>query len=150
MAITLEQIEAEAVRLHERDCGCRQMDEARWLRHASDKLHWDIGQRTESTTRWVRCTFRRQAFRTEVLREVVAERDRQDAKFGWADATGRPVPGSHLPGADLHAKVSVLTEETGEVGHAVLEGDDENLAEELIQVMAVCLAWLESRQEFGR
>lgn len=81
----------------------------------------------------------------EVWAAIQAERARQDAKFGWAPDTA-----SILPGADVHAKVSVLLEEVGEVAHAVLEHDEPNLEEELVQVAAVCVAWLESRTEFGR
>jgi len=40
-------------------------------------------------------------------------------------------------------KVAVLTEECGEVARAVLEDDDMGLVEELIQVAAVAIAWIE-------
>ncbi len=41
-------------------------------------------------------------------------------------------------------KVMVLTEETGEVARAVMERDPDQLRTELVQVAAVCVAWLES------
>lgn len=45
------------------------------------------------------------------------------------------------------AKLAVLAEEFGEVARAVCERDERNLAEELIQVAAVCVAWLEGMRE---
>lgn len=74
--------------------------------------------------------------RHAIYRDVDRERDRQDDKWGW--------PNDGMAGADQHKKVSILAEEFGEVARAVLEGDLENLAEELVQVAAVCVAWLES------
>lgn len=146
MKITDDMIRAEAVRIHARDCGCRRPDWERWNQHAGYKLRWEVSSGYESTTRWKRCEFARLAFRFEMLVAIDAERDRQDAKFGWfRTGTAR----SHMPSDNLHAKVSVLAEEFGEVANAVLEGDDANLEVELIQVMAVCMAWLESRTEFG-
>jgi NTP pyrophosphatase (non-canonical NTP hydrolase) len=41
-----------------------------------------------------------------------------------------------------HEKVTILAEEVGEVAHAVLEGDTINLADELVQVAAIAVAWL--------
>lgn len=86
--------------------------------------------------------------RDAVLMWVSAEREKQDAKFPgqWAEFSrcfGYPV------GWDLHRMAAlkaqaILAEEAGEVAHAVLEKDDENLKEELIQVAAVAVAWLES------
>jgi NTP pyrophosphatase (non-canonical NTP hydrolase) len=46
--------------------------------------------------------------------------------------------------SSLEHKSTVLLEEVGEVAHAVLENDIENLREELIQVAAVCVAWVET------
>ncbi len=45
----------------------------------------------------------------------------------------------------------VLGEEFGEVCRAVLEGDEANLREELIQVAAVAVAWVEAidRERMG-
>jgi NTP pyrophosphatase (non-canonical NTP hydrolase) len=43
-----------------------------------------------------------------------------------------------------YTKMTVLTEEIGEVAHAILERDQENLKEELVQCAAVILEWLMS------
>lgn len=73
--------------------------------------------------------------RSEVIRLVLEERDRQDAKWGKQDH---------------HDFVwnAILGEEKGEVEKALLEhyhGDDfrERIKEEIIQVAAVAIAWLE-------
>lgn len=81
-----------------------------------------------------------------VFQDIGKERARQDAKWGWDPDDGTSI----MSGPNIHAKVSVLLEEVGEVAHAVLEGDDANLEDELIQVAAVAVAWLESRSEYGR
>lgn len=82
-----------------------------------------------------------------VIDAVIAERERQDRKFGWigSDAT-------ILPGDDDWQKYAVLGEEFGEVGRALLEraiGKDttEHVEEELIQCAAVCVAWVEAARE---
>lgn len=41
------------------------------------------------------------------------------------------------------SKLAVLAEEFGEVARAILERDEVNLREELVQVAAVTIAWLE-------
>jgi hypothetical protein len=41
-------------------------------------------------------------------------------------------------------KVAVLLEEVGEVARAVLDGDLDTLTDELVQVAAVAVAWLEA------
>ena len=41
-------------------------------------------------------------------------------------------------------KAAVLNEECGEVARAVLDRDEDALVNELIQVAAVAVAWLES------
>lgn len=84
---------------------------------------------------------------TDALWSVIEERHRQDAKFGWVGT-----PGSLLPGDDDWAKFAVLGEEVGEVARALIErsfGNDttEHLEEELIQVAAVAVAWVESNRE---
>src|SRR5258708_56706 len=78
---------------------------------------------------------------TGVLWDVVAERRRQDEKFGL-------LPPSILPGKDEWRKLAVLGEEVGEVARAMLETDlgndtQEHVEEELIQVAAVAVAWVE-------
>lgn len=40
-------------------------------------------------------------------------------------------------------RIAILTEEVGEVARALLEVDPENLRDELIQVAAVAVRWLE-------
>lgn len=45
---------------------------------------------------------------------------------------------------DLTVKAAVLAEECGEVSRAVLDADFSGLREELVQVAAVAVAWLES------
>ena len=73
--------------------------------------------------------------RMQVFKLIVAERKRQDEKWNRA-------PGEWLAfSADKHL---VLAEEAGEVAKAILEYDAVNLREELIQVAAVCVAWLEA------
>lgn len=64
---------------------------------------------------------------------ILAERDRQDKLF--------PEQVKNPP-SDLEMN-SVLGEEVGEVCKALNEHDPENLEEELIQVAAVCVKWLE-------
>lgn len=64
------------------------------------------------------------------------ERTRQDGLWGW--------PNAGLGGADPLKKLAILAEEFGEVANAILEQDKANLREELVQVAAVCVAWLES------
>lgn len=68
-----------------------------------------------------------------VFNKIHDERDRQDAK--WGDQ-------SHHP--DLYW-LAILGEEFGEVAKALLEADTEHIYEELIQVAAVCVSWLEGR-----
>lgn len=77
--------------------------------------------------------------RTEVFAAIIAERDRQDRKWG-----------EFRPGEPT--MLAVLTEEVGEVARAML--DDEppaRLREELVQVAAVVVRWLEQdrRREVG-
>lgn len=65
-----------------------------------------------------------------ILREILAERRRQDQKFG----------------KQHHAAERwfvILGEEVGEVAREVYEQNLHALREELIQCAAVCLAWLE-------
>ncbi len=76
-----------------------------------------------------------------IYAEVDAERDRQDEKFGLADP-------SVLSGDNEWKKLAVLGEEYGEIARALLEhsfGADtiEHIEQELVQVAAVAIAWLE-------
>lgn len=68
-----------------------------------------------------------------VLKEVRAERARQDEKWG----SQRLLPDGKW--------LAILTEELGEVAKAVLEHDDGEITKELIQVGAVAVAWAESQ-----
>lgn len=66
----------------------------------------------------------------KVLELVRQERVRQQAKYP---------DDRNLPPLFWHA---ILSEEVGEVARGILEGDHENVKEELIQVAAVAIAWL--------
>ncbi len=66
-----------------------------------------------------------------IFKLIVAERKAQDAR--WGPQTGN---------ADT-VWMTILTEEVGEVAKAVLEREWE-LQDELIQVAAVAVAWLEA------
>lgn len=97
----------------------------------------------------------RASLQSKIAEEVFRERDRQtqlmDAgKFLWTCAST----------TESNArKLAVLAEEFGEVSREVMEqiiaGDkkldtqkfEENLEKELIQVSAVCFAWIESIRE---
>jgi hypothetical protein len=74
--------------------------------------------------------------------EISEERNRQQALWGrehlWGkgDCSSQDVPDT--------VKAIVLGEECGEVARAVLERDDDALIRELVQVAAVCVAWLEA------
>lgn len=74
--------------------------------------------------------------RMQVFTLIEEERKKQDAK--WGDQSGHP---------DWLWQL-ILTEEVGEVSEAILkaeweDGDPDRLKEELIQVAAVTVAWLE-------
>ena len=69
-----------------------------------------------------------------VLWAITDERDRQDNIWGQQDGDDK----TWLP---------ILAEEFGEVARAMLQQDGEasgNLREELVQVAAVCVAWVEA------
>jgi NTP pyrophosphatase (non-canonical NTP hydrolase) len=74
-----------------------------------------------------------------IFLEIVEERRRQDflksqGKFTHTCADAMPAS----------MKLAVLAEEFGEVARAVCERDYANLREDLVQVAAVSLAWLEA------
>lgn len=75
---------------------------------------------------------------TEILCAIENERQRQILKWGQCE---RRVEN---PQSDPFWKCAVLVEETGEVGKALVEGDQAGLRKELYHVAAVCVAWLES------
>lgn len=75
-----------------------------------------------------------------VLTMVELERERQELRkscgeWEWTLADRAPTHEQKLP---------VLGEEMGEVNTAVLKEDELNLAEELTQLAACSIAWLES------
>jgi hypothetical protein len=80
--------------------------------------------------------------RADVFAAIERERERQAIKWtrehdwGYGDCSSLGVASS--------VKGVVLTEECGEVARAILEKDALALRVELIQVAAVCVAWLES------
>ncbi len=79
--------------------------------------------------------------RDQIFAAITAERARQSAKWagehdwghGDCSSDGVPVP----------VKVAVLAEECGEVAREALDGTL-GLKDELVQVAAVAVAWLES------
>ena len=70
--------------------------------------------------------------RMKVLEAVLAERERQDGK--WGDQTAN---------SDEHWTV-ILTEELGEVAREVYEGRSAGMFEKIIQCAAVSFAWAEA------
>lgn len=77
-----------------------------------------------------------------VWNEVLAERVRAHRKHGDDSIESSAV--GDLP------MLAILVEEIGEVAHALTyDGPTEGLADELIQVMAVCSAWLDKVREGG-
>lgn len=77
---------------------------------------------------------------TCVMQRIKNERTRQDAKFG---------PQGNLANIPAFQRLSVLTEEVGEVAMALNDGDLAHAREELVQVAAVAVAWLEVLEERG-
>ena len=82
--------------------------------------------------------------RDEIDALITAERERQRELWGGWHDWGRGDCSSDQ--VDAIVKVAVLTEECGEVAMAVLERAEEPdvLQDELVQVAAVAVAWLES------
>ena len=60
---------------------------------------------------------------------IFIERYRQDILHPWNKST---------------PKLAVLVEEVGEIGTALQEQDTDNLKEELTQLAALCVRWLET------
>ncbi len=77
--------------------------------------------------------------RNYIISEIVDERERQDEKWGEQN---------HVPLKWL----AILGEEVGEANKAVLDGDVDNLREELVQIAATAVAFLQSleRNKFSR
>lgn len=72
----------------------------------------------------------------EILDSIIKERIRQSKKY----------PHEHLELEPFRA-VTILSEETGEVARAILNQDLSNLKDELVQVSAFCIAFLEMLNE---
>lgn len=66
----------------------------------------------------------------EILEDVKRERERQDRKWGVQNHSDE-------------YWLAILAEEFGEVARAFLDKNPENLKEELLQVAAVAVVWLE-------
>ena len=76
----------------------------------------------------------------KALQEVYVERLRQLSLWGDNDFDGK----------DQNEIFLILAEEVGEIAKAILEGDAENLHEEIAQVAAVAVKWLEHLEQVGR
>lgn len=79
--------------------------------------------------------------RNAIIHAILDERARQYAK--WSEPHDWGVGDCSSPGVDPAVKVMVLTEELGEVARAVLDGNGIDLRNELVQLCAVAVAWLE-------
>lgn len=79
--------------------------------------------------------------REDVYDLIDAERERQREKWGGSHEWGQGDCSSHDVATIV--KAAVLTEECGEVARAVLDMNDDALRAELVEVAAVCVAWLE-------
>jgi NTP pyrophosphatase (non-canonical NTP hydrolase) len=66
--------------------------------------------------------------RTDIIEAIFLERYRQNILHPWNNYTPR---------------LAVLVEELGEIGTALQDQDPDNLKEELIQLAALCVRWLE-------
>ena len=71
------------------------------------------------------------SYETNIILEVVGERQAQLQKWGIQNHTDA-------------MWLAILHEETGEAATGILEGDEENLRAELVQVAAVAVAWVEA------
>lgn len=74
--------------------------------------------------------------RDSIYIAIGTERKRQDRKYSWS-------------GYSPSRRLAVLTEELGEVARAVQRGDENNLREELTQLAAAAVRWLEARALLG-
>ena len=73
--------------------------------------------------------------RDYILELVYLERSRQDKKWGYPRQVSDEL------------WYTILGEEVGEVARGILERDVDNLKDELVQVAAVCVAWLQNIME---
>jgi hypothetical protein len=79
--------------------------------------------------------------RSDIYLAVDAERERQAER--WAAPHPWGVGDCSSPDVPDTVKAAVLMEETGEVARALLDADRRQLRNELVQVAAVAVAWLE-------
>lgn len=89
--------------------------------------------------------------RAAVYELIARERIRQramwaaDHQWGRGDCSALTVADRARPDQVAHLlRMTVLTEEVGEVARAVIEDDADQLRTELVQVAAICVAWMES------
>ncbi len=68
----------------------------------------------------------------EVVIELKKRREQQDVKWG---------PNRRLPAATW---LTIIIEEVGEVAEAILENQPSNIFDELLDVAATCIAWMET------
>ena len=80
--------------------------------------------------------------RADVYRLIDAERERQ--AILWLQPHDWGVGDCSSPDVQPIVKAAVLSEETGEVARAILDKSDP--LEELVQVAAVAVAWLEGME----
>lgn len=79
--------------------------------------------------------------REDIFHAINLERARQERLAGFERKIPFTCAWNGVSGGD---KVTVLTEELGEVARAVQERDEVQLREELTQLAACCCAWLEA------
>ena len=80
--------------------------------------------------------------REQIYRLIDAERERQTVLWLQPHAWG--IGDCSSPNVAPMVKVAVLAEESGEVARSILDGSDP--LEELVQVAAVAVAWLEGME----
>lgn len=69
----------------------------------------------------------------QIFESIKAERARQDERHGEGNK-----------GSSNFRYLTIATEEIGEVAKAILDGEStERIVEELVQVAAVCVQWIE-------
>lgn len=73
--------------------------------------------------------------RNEVFELISKERERQISKWG------------NQSRGHVMVWLTILIEEVGEIGHAILHKDWDGMEDEIVQVAAVAVAWLEEGYE---
>lgn len=114
------------------------------LEEITNNLRWQLGELAAYALIWATAGHRNYV---RGVQAIVDERQRQRELL----AAGRIVDDCASPATDPGAKFRVLFEECGEVAHAIDQVQHHglaatNIATELTQVAAVCVAWLESLQ----